>query len=347
VLRAHRSRGVMVAASALVAVLAAGCGTTAAHPAAARPTVVIGYENAPDPEAVAIEQKLFNHYMHAKVVYTYFSSGPAALSALGSGSLQFMTTLGNPPAAAAIVRGVPLQVVWAMEQYTTAEGLVVRQNLHITSLSQLRHQQVALVQGSTSPFVLDAALKAAHLPASAVTQLNMSPPAMVSAWKAGHINAAWVWVPFFSAMLHDGGHALLYDQNEAQQAPIFNLAVVNSHWARQHPALVREFVEAEAAGYRFYRQHPALAYRDMGKLNQISAAEAESQASGLRFLSLADQLGASGLGQGAGVQHSLVTRALTAAAAWLYQQKVIDQTPPATMSPYVNPSYAEWVEHHQ
>jgi taurine ABC transporter substrate-binding protein len=324
----------------------AGCGAAATPSTAQLPTVVIGYENAPDPEAVAIEQNFFARDMHAHVQYRYFSSGPAALSALASGALNFMTTLGNPPTAAAIVRGVPLQVIWAMEQYTTAEGLVVRDSLHITSLKQMAGQSIALVQGSTSPFVLDAALSQAHMPADAVTEINMAPPAMVSAWKAGHINAAWVWVPFFSAMLEDGGHALLYDANEAATAPIFNLAVVNADWARHHVALVRGFVRAEEDGYLYYREHPAAAYRDMGRLNQITAAEARSQASGLRFLNVADQLTQEGLGTGPGVATSLVTKSLTAAAAWLARQKIITGTPPANMSQYVNPAYAAWVAQH-
>ena len=58
--------------------IVAGCGS--ATGASSEPTVTIGYENAPDPEAVAIEQNFFQKYMHAHVVTKYFSSGPAALN---------------------------------------------------------------------------------------------------------------------------------------------------------------------------------------------------------------------------------------------------------------------------
>ena len=320
-----------------------GKGKTKAASTAAKPNVVIGYENAPDPEMVAIAQHDFAKYMHAHVTMKYYSSGPAALASLASGSLQFMTVLGNPPVVTAIAHGVPLEVVWAMEQYTKAEGLVVRKGHHFTSLKSLAGHHVALVQGSTSPFVLSAALKAAGVPASKVTFTNMTPPEMVAAWKRKSINAAYVWVPFFSTMASSGGKVLMYDQNQANTAPIFNLAVANRSFATKHPHITEGFIKAEAAGYASYKAHPNAAYKAMGKLNQISATEAKSQASGLRFISLKGQLGSSGMGTTSTVGSSLVTKSLTSAAAWLKSVGAIRKVP-ANLSSYVNPSFAQKVE---
>ncbi len=320
-----------------------GRGKTKAASTAAKPNVVIGYENAPDPEMVAIAQHDFAKYMHAHVTMKYYSSGPAALASLASGSLQFMTVLGNPPVVTAIAHGVPLEVVWAMEQYTKAEGLVVRKGHHFTSLKSLEGHHVALVQGSTSPFVLSAALKAAGVPASKVTFTNMTPPEMVAAWKRKSINAAYVWVPFFSTMVSSGGKALMYDQNQATTAPIFNLAVANRSFATKHPHITEGFIKAEAAGYASYKAHPNAAYKAMGKLNQISATEAKSQASGLRFISLKGELGSSGMGTTSTVGSSLVTKSLMSAAAWLKSVGAIRKVP-ANLSSYVNPSFAQKVE---
>ncbi len=319
----------------------AACGSVSAS-AKSVPTVTIGYENAPDPEAVAIEQHFFQKEMHAPIKLIYFSSGPTALDDLASGKLDFMTTLGNPPTASAIARGVPLQVVWAMERYTTAEGLVVRKSSHITSLKDLEGKTVDLVAGSTSPFELDTALKLAGIPLSRVTEENMSPPDMVSAWKTKQIDAAYTWVPFVSAMQAAGGHMLMYDQDVYREAPIFNLAVVNASWAKAHVSLVEGFVRAEQAGVTFYQQHPAKAYQDMGKLNDISARSAEGQAQGLSFTTLAQQVTPRRLGKGPQVKTSLVTKSLTAAAQWLYQTGQISKLP-KNMAQYVNPTYVEHV----
>ncbi len=323
----------------------AGCGSSAGKTTANAGfsgTVTIGYENAPDPESVAIAQKDFQKELKVPVRMEYFESGPAALTALASGKLDFMTTLGNPPTAAAIARGVPLQVIWAMERYTTGEGLVVKKSSGIHSLKQLEGKTVALVKGSTSPFELETALKLHHLPVSGVTELNMSPTEMVAAWKTNQIQAAYVWVPFVTEMQQDGGQMLMFDQTVYHQAPIFNLAVVNSHWAQAHPTLVEDFIRAEQDGVTFFQQHPSAAYRDMGQINGISAAAAHSQTVGFSFTTLAQQVTESRLGSGAGVASSLVTKSLSSAAEWLYQSGQISSVP-ANMSQYVDPRYAEAV----
>ncbi len=317
----------------------AGCGTNAT---ASGKVVTIGYENAPDPEAVAIEQHFFQKYLHAKVKLIYFSSGPAALTDLASGHLDFMTTLGNPPTASAIAHGVPLEVVWAMERYTTGEGLVVKNSSGITSLKGLKGKTVALVKGSTSPFELDTALKNAGMPLSSVTQENMTPPDMVAAWQHGSIQAAYVWTPFDNTMQQNHGHFIMYDQNVYKQSPIFNLAVVNSHWASSHKSLVDGFVKAEAAGVKFFHQHPTKSYQDMGKLNNISAAQAKSQTKGFQYETLATEVQSMGMGQGAAVKTSLVTKSLSSAAKWLSQTGQISSAP-HNLAQYVNPSFVESV----
>lgn len=340
----------LAATGLTLGVALAGCGGTAATgnggSSSSGGVVTIGYENAPDPEAVAIEQKFFQKDMHATVKMEYFSDGPKALDALASGKLDFMTTLGNPPTASAIARGVPLKVVWAMERYTTGEGLVVTKGSGITNLKGLEGKTVALVEGSTSPFELDTALKQAGIPLSKVKQQNMAPPDMVSAWQHGSIQAAYVWTPFDNAMQTNKSHPgrfIMYDQNVYKQAPIFNLAVVNSKWASAHKSLVEGFVKAEEAGVKFYQQNPSQAYKDMGKLNNISAADAKAQTQGFQFETLQSQVSASqGMGSGSSVANSLVTKSLASAAKWLAQTGQISSAP-SNMAQYVDPSFAQAV----
>lgn len=338
---AGTSRGAFAALVATIVWLAAGPGPTAVANAASLPHVTIGYENnGADPEMVAIARALFARDMHAQVSLRYFASGPAALAAIASGSLQFMTGIGNPPVVSALAAGFPLSVVWAQELYTTDEGLVVRRGGPIRSLDDLRGKTVAMVLGSTSPFELGTALGNAHVPASAVRVLNMAPASMVEAWKRGEIQAAYVWDPAFDAMLRDGGRMLMDDGSVAAQAPIFNLAVVNRGWAARHRAQVVGFVQAEQAAVLFSRSHPATALKEMATEAGISTSLAATELKGYRIYDLAAQLSSQGLGQGAGVARSLVTRSLTAAARYLYQSHTLARMP-AHLARDVDPSYAE------
>lgn len=307
----------------------------------AEPTVTIGYENnGPDPEMVAIARDYFSKYMHAKVELKLFSSGPAALTALGSGSLQFMTGIGNPPVTSAIAQGVPLQVIWAQEMYTQDEGLAVKKSANIHSLKDLQGKTVALVMGSTSPLELDTALKQAGVPISSVHLLNMSPPSMRAAWTNSQIQAAYVWDPVFAALLSDDGQAIMYDSNVKEKAPIFNLAVVNSQWAKANPSLVEGFIKAQAAGVNFYHTHSALAISEMANEAGITKSVAKVELAGYQIDTPAMELSHAGLGEGKSVATSLVTKSLQAAAQYLLSSNTITSIP-SHLEKYVNPSYVE------
>ncbi|MCY0881552.1 MAG: ABC transporter substrate-binding protein, partial [Firmicutes bacterium] len=233
-----RYSGAGVAGLALLGSLA-GCGTSsAASSVTGEPTVTIGYQNGSDPQTVAIEQGFFQKDLHAHVHLKYFSSGPDALTAMASGTLDFMTGLGSPPVVAAIAKKVPLKIIWIQDRYATAEGLVVKNSSGIASLKNLEGKTVALVAGSTSPWELDTALTMQHIPLSSVHIDNTAPANMVAAWKTGQIDAAYVWSPFLNLMQKDGGHIVVYDQNQVKTAPNFTVAVVNASFAKKYPQLV-------------------------------------------------------------------------------------------------------------
>ncbi len=76
---------------------------------AGKPDIVIGYENnGADPYMVTQGLGLFQKDLDANVTLKFFDSGPAAMSALASNSLNFMCGLGVPPFVAAISQGLPL-----------------------------------------------------------------------------------------------------------------------------------------------------------------------------------------------------------------------------------------------
>ncbi len=328
------------AGAASLLIMLAGCGAQSQAAGPVRPTVIIGYQNGSDPQTVAIEQKFFQKMIHAPVELKYFSSGPAALTSLASGSLQFMTGMGSPPVVAAINKGVPLKIVWVQDRYVTAEGLVVKDSANITGLSQLSGRTVALVDGSSSPWQLDTALQTHHIPVSAVHIDDTAPANMVAAWKTGQIDAAYVWSPFLNDMQADGGHILIYDQNQVNSAPMFTYAVVNASFASKYPKLVEDFVKAEAQGVTYYDSHPSQSYQDMATLNGISAAAAKTQAAELRFTPLSEEVTSRRMGTAATVSSSLVATSLHSAANWLKATGQITAVPPHLDS-YIAPQFCQ------
>ncbi|HLG78537.1 MAG TPA: ABC transporter substrate-binding protein, partial [Ktedonobacteraceae bacterium] len=307
----------------------AACGPASSQSTSSgKPNVTIGYmDNGAEPEVIAVAQSLFGKYMNANVQVKYFDSGPASLGAVASGALQFMTGIGNPPTVSAITRGVPLQIVWAQELYTSDEGLVVRSTSSIHSVKDLVGKTVALVLGSTSEFALDATLKKAGIDPTTVHKLNMAPPAMHAAWTNHSIDAAFVWDPVLDALVHDGGKLLGTDQDVKQQAPIYSLSLVNSSWGTNHPDLVKGFIQAQNAAVTFYQQHPEEALQVIAKQDSISVETAKTEMAGYQIFDLHDQLSADALGQGSSIGSSLVAQSLALAGQFLQQKGALSSVP--------------------
>lgn len=341
------SHGRTLLLAALVPTVLAACNSgsassssVASSTSAAPETVTIGYQNlGADPQAVVEAQNLFQKYIHAPVKLREFASGPDALPALASGSIQFMTGLGNPPVATAILHGLPVKVVWTQERYTSDEGLVVPANSPVHSLKDLQGVTVATVLGSTSTLAFSAGLTAAGVNPASVHMINMTPPAMQAAWSNGSIKAAYTWDPFFDYMVEHGGRTIMTDGMVATLAPIFNLSVVNSQWALTHSELVKGFIRAEEAGVQAYKSSPSSALASMAKASGISVALAQREMQGYQIYDLQDQLSSSGMGEGSTVAGSLVVKGLVLAARQLIASGSATGPVP-DMTKAVDPTYA-------
>ncbi|RXZ79520.1 glycine/betaine ABC transporter substrate-binding protein [Paenibacillaceae bacterium] len=302
----------------------------------AREKVVIGYLAMSDPQAAAAQLGFFEKHMDADVTFQRFDSGPASLAALASGSIQFMTELGNPPTANAISKGIPIEIIWLLEQYTTGVGLVVKDDSTIQSLSDLKGKKLAVVKGSTGDLVLSTALHAAQIDLSSIDIINMSPPNMVAAWKAGNIEAAITWDPAKSEMLNDGGRAILYAKD--QEAPVVNLVVVNKDWAATHKSLVEGFIRAEVEGIEFFENSPEEAYDAIAKWNSITIDDVKQRLKGINYVSLNDQLTTLGLGAPEQPEQSVVFKSLDMAMQDGFRQGQIENIPD-NLNDFINRDY--------
>ncbi len=335
----------LTAIAALAPVILDACGSTSSSSTTtaatnSSETVVIGYQNlGADPQAVVEEEQLFQKYIHARVQLREFASGPAALPALASGAIQFMTGLGNPPVATAVLHGLPVKVVWTQEQYTSDEGLVVPANSPIKSLKDMQGVSVATVLGSTSTLAFSAGLTAAGVNPSSVHMVNMSPPAIQAAWSTGSLQAAYTWDPFYDYMVAHGGRTIMTDGQVSNIAPIFNLTVVNSQWATNHTELVKQFIQAEQAGVQAYQNSPSTALAAMAKETGITVALAQREMDGYKIYNLAAQDSAAGMGNGASTSKSLVVKGLVLAAQQLISSGSASGPIP-NMANAVDPSYA-------
>jgi NitT/TauT family transport system substrate-binding protein/taurine transport system substrate-binding protein len=316
--------------------------TAASGVARSNVAVTIGYENnGADPSMITIHNGYFQKYLGSNVTTKIFTSGPTALSAIASDSLQFMCGIGLPPVISAIERGVPLAVVWNQERYTTDAGIVVKKSSGITTLAGLAGKTIAIDVGSESSFEVPSLLAQKGVSFSSVHQLNMTPPEMQSAWQTGQIEAAAVWDPTFGALAADGGRILATDASLPPTGTSYNICVANTSFTAEHPHAAVDFVKAMQAGVAYYQDHPSQALSIMESEAGITAATAKEELAGYQIYDLADQVTSQVLGKGSSVATSGTTQSLENNWKELYKQGFISQAPPSNMAKYVDPVPAE------
>lgn len=306
----------MLTKSLKTGIFAAGLLATNILPALAdKPDIVIGYENnGADPYMVTQGQGLFQKNLEANVTLKYFSSGPAAMAALASNSLQFMCGLGVPPFVAAVSQGLPLVIIYNQERYTGAAGIVVRPDAGVNKLADLKGKTIAIVQGSQSSFELATFLTQAGIAFDAVRQVNMSPPEMRVAYTTKSIDAAIVWDPVFDALRTEGAKVLVTDADLPRGASSYNVCIANAGWVKAHPALTVQFIKALNEGVTYTKAHPEDALKIMAKEAGISEVTAATELKGYEIFSAADQTTPNVLGLGDGVAHSATAKTLGATA---------------------------------
>lgn len=310
--------------------------------ASAMPNVTIGYENnGADPFMVTKALGLFKKMIPAHIQLRYFSSGPAAMGALASNSLQFMCGIGMPPYVEALAKKLPVTIIYNQERYMTGAGIVVRPRAGIHDIRDLKGKKIAIVVGSQSSFELATFLKQAGIPFSSVRQLNMSPKDMLIAWRTGGVNAAIVWNPVFHALQSLGGKVLKTDENLPRTATSYNLCIANIHWAKKHPRIAADFVRSMNAGVTYTRKHPQQALALMAKESGATLADAKVELAGYEVFTGKDQLSSNVLGTGAGSATSATTMAAIANAKVLQRIGLIDAPISSEASTIVDSKFAQ------
>lgn len=336
-------RGVFAVGAVVIALVVAACGASNSG-AGTNGQVVIGYETGGSSAlASVIHNKYFQKEMGStKVSLKVFDSGPAALSAIASGALNFMCVLGLPPVISAVAKGVPIKIIYAQDRYTANAGLVARDATGISSISALKGKTVGIVVGSQSTFELAQYLKTAGMTLGDVKQVNMAPPQIQSAWATGQIDAGIVWAPVYNYMAEHKGKVLMTDANLPTTSTSYNVCVTNSNYAATHPTQVTAFLHGLNDGNTFAAANATKAAGYNASINGISLAGAQTIDKGYVSPSLPQQLTSDVLGETQdGVAKAGVAQSLLSNWEVLNKAGFISTPAPSDVSKYIGWSYVK------
>lgn len=294
----------------------------------------VAYQTTVDPAKVAQADGAYEKASKSEIDWRKFDGGAEVITAVASGDVQ-IGYVGSSPLAAAATRQLPVQTFLIATQIGAAEALVAREGSGIGKPEDLVGKKIAVPFVSTGHYSLLAALKHWNIDPAKVQILNLAPPAIISAWKRGDIDATYVWDPALGVAKENGKVLITSGELGELGAPTFDAWIVRKDFAEKHPEVVRSFAKVTLDAYADYRKDPQawLADKDnIAKVVKLSGAKAEDiplLLQGNVFPLAADQ--ASALG-------APTTRAITDTATFLKEQGKVDAVLP-DYTPYVSNQY--------
>jgi sulfonate transport system substrate-binding protein len=185
--------------AAFAAPLALAC--PAISRAATAGTLKIGYQKSSTALVLLKARGWFEKHLAPlgyNVTWAEFPSGPPMLEALSAGAVNLAYT-GETPPIFSQASGTPVVYVAASVPHPHQEAVFVKASSPITSVAGLQGKSVAVAKGSSSHYLLVAAVLKAGLQFSDITPVYLAPADARAAFTTGAVDAWAIWDPFWAA----------------------------------------------------------------------------------------------------------------------------------------------------
>jgi len=288
-------------------------------------TIRIGYLRLANSQLVS-KALGFHESAGLKVEWVPFETGGQVNAAIANGQIDF-GAVGTPPAAAGISSGLSYRGLFILNMLGNVEGLVVRDDLPISSPADLAGKRIAVPFGSTSYYLLLSLLRLEDIPESTIMLIDMTPSQARAAWDRQEIDGAWLWETALHHMVTNGGQVLIDNADMAKRGlPVGDMAVVTKDLLETQPELVARYVQTECAAIEYWHNRPddtaAIVARELG----VEPADAVRMMAGTPVVPCGQQLEQSYLG---GAENpGAVIRSLQPIATFLFEDGRIEQVLP-------------------
>jgi len=213
---------------------------------------------------VGLEKGIFKQHLPGTDIRTYvFNAGPSAIEAMFAGKLD-ITYIGPSPTINGYVQsgGQALKVVAGAS--SGGAVLVVRNDSGIFSATDLDGHRIASPQlGNTQDVAMRHYLKVNGLKAKeeggSVTVVNIPNADILTLFKKGELDAAWVPEPWGARLVHEAGGRLMLDERDIWPGGAFVTAniIVSTKLLEERPRLVKGFLEAHVEATVWINSNPS------------------------------------------------------------------------------------------
>jgi NitT/TauT family transport system substrate-binding protein len=237
--------------SVLLSLLFLGSAVVPQQSLAAETTKVIIGVDAPTlsdlPLSVALKKDFFKSE-GLNIIEVLFRSGPTAMQALVSGSIQFSTGFGTGTRAA--MAGAPVKGIIGFNN-KPAFILYGRRESGIRSIADIKGKKIAVTGvGSTTDYAARAILTHNRVdPDKEVTILSVGSESVFAALQKGAVDAAILWAPGF-AVAEKIGMVRIQSLADILELPGSGV-VVADQLIRDNPLLIKRFLRGTLKGFQY------------------------------------------------------------------------------------------------
>lgn len=270
-----------------------------------------------------------------KVEMKPFAAGPAMLPALAAGEID-IAWIGEFPATTGFANGLPIQIVLVQSMLPTDVRLVANPQSKIADLKDLKGKKIGVTLGSTSHSHVLLALAAAGLTEMDVTLVNLAPAAMVPAYSAGQIDAAFTWEPGSGELEKLGGKRIATTKSLGSMTGLFG--VVSKNYLSGHSEDFQKFLRGWSSALSDYAKNPdSVLTFEAKRLNQpVSELSKLIERQGAVFPPVEKQLAPDYLGSAGDPADPKLLAHVAGIGRFLHGIRRINSLPPSFV-PLINP----------
>jgi len=210
---------------------------------------------------VAANEKLFAKYGAPNVTVQSYTDGGEALNALVANQVQ-LGCAGEPTHIVRLSRAElrPLAVTYQSKTYVK---LVARKA--ITSADKIK--KFGIVAGSVSEYVTGLTLKTLNIDATKVEMVRSGPPELPALLARGDIDAYFVWDPWPTLGVQQGGHILMTAGDVGYTSTLWLSA--NANWLAANKEVAGNILKALAEASEITRKDPPRAAQSVQAITRI------------------------------------------------------------------------------
>ena len=283
----------------LVAIMAAGAAVLLASSASALDKITVAYFlEWPTANQVAQLEKTYDEALGVEVEWRAFGNGNEMSQAMASGDVHVAYSQGLVPWVVAVSNGLPLRLVGVAVSYAEADNCVVHGDAGITqaNAADLEGKKIATPIGNVTHYKLLRMLDHLGVDATKVNMVQMNGADAAVALVRGDVTAGCAFGGPLQRMKEVGSVLMTAAEQEAIGIRVFDVVSVTESFAKDHPDLLRKFMEVTDRANAAYAADPGRYEETISKAAGMDLGDTRNMLGMFSFPSAADQKSAAWMG---------------------------------------------------